>query len=76
MEKIRDIGTTHKIPDQLVFNWDQTGIKLIPVSDWAMAEEGSKQVEVRGWDDMREITAFLTATLYGQLLSPKILYAG
>ena len=76
LEKIRDIVTTHKIPYQLVFNWDQTGIKLIPVSDWAMAEEGSKQVEVHGWDDKREITTFLTATLFGQLLSPQILYAG
>ena len=33
---------------QLVFNWHQTGTKLVPASDWTMAEEGSKQVEVCG----------------------------
>ena len=41
-----------------------------------MAEEGSKQVDVRGLDDKREITALLTATLSGQLLSPQLPYAG
>ena len=41
-----------------------------------MAEEDSKQVEVRGLDDKREIIALLTATLSGQLLSPQLLYAG
>ena len=65
-----------KIPDQLVFNWDQTGIKLVPASDRTMVEEGSRQVEVCGLDDKREITALLTATLSGQLLSPQLLYAG
>ena len=41
-----------------------------------MAGEGSKQVEVRGLDDKHEITALLTTTLSGQLLSPQFLYAG
>ncbi len=41
-----------------------------------MAEEGSNQVEGRGLDDKREITAILTATLAGELLSPQLLYAG
>ena len=41
-----------------------------------MAEEGSTQVEVRGLYDKREITALLTATLSGQLLSRQLLYAG
>ena len=43
-------------------NWDQTGIKLVPASDWTMAEAGSRLVEVRGLvDDKREITPLLTA---------------
>ncbi len=76
LEKIKNIVTTHKISYQLVFNWDQTGIKLVPASDWTMAEEGSTQVEVRGLYDKREITALLTATLSRQLLFPQLLYAG
>ena len=69
LEKIKNIVTIHKIPDQLVFNWDQTGIKLVPARDWTMAEEGSKQVKVHVLDDKRLITALLTATFSGQLLS-------
>ena len=37
-----------------------------------MAKEDSKQVELRGLDDKCE----LTAALSGQLLSPKLHYAG
>ena len=25
-----------EIPDELVINWDQTGIKYVPVSQWTM----------------------------------------
>ena len=75
MEKIKNIVTI-QIPGQLAFNCDHTGTKLVPASDWTMAEEGSKQVEVRGLDDKRDVTASLTATLSGQLLSLQLLYAG
>ena len=39
------------IPDELIINWDQTGIKYVPVSEWTMAEYKSKRVEVSGIDD-------------------------
>ena len=38
--------TQYHIPHELIFNWDQTGIKMVPASEWTMAEEGSKQVEI------------------------------
>ena len=31
-----------EIPPELVLNWDQTGIKLVPVSTHTMEKEGSK----------------------------------
>ena len=31
-----------KIPEELVINFDQTGIHYVPVSDWTMAKEGAK----------------------------------
>ena len=34
------------IPDELIINWDQNGIKYVPVSKWTMAEYKSKQVTV------------------------------
>jgi len=46
-----------EIPPQLIFNWDQTGIKLVPSTSWTMAERGSKRVELIGLSDKRQITA-------------------
>ena len=46
----------HAISPKLVINWDQTGSKLVPVSQWTLAEQGSTQVPVVGKDDKREIS--------------------
>ena len=40
MVKLRDIL------ENPIINFDQTGIKLVPVGDWIMAAEGSRRVEV------------------------------
>ena len=76
LTRIHDEVKTNKIPSQLIINWDQTGVKLVPVSSWTMAEEGVKQVPVVGKDDKREITALLAATASGKLLPPQLIYQG
>ena len=50
---IKLIVEMEEIPSDLIINWDQTGIKYIPVSNWTMADEGSKRLEVVGADDKR-----------------------
>ena len=35
-----------EIPDDMVLNWDQEAIKYIPLSNWTMDIEGSKQVDI------------------------------
>jgi len=35
-----------EIPDDLVVNWDQTGIHYVPVSNWMMEKVGAKRVEI------------------------------
>ena len=45
------------IPVELIVNFDQTGIHYVPVSDWTMAEEGAKWVELVGKDDKSQLTA-------------------
>ena len=52
----------------MIVNWDQTAIKYIPVSNWTMAKEGSKRVEMAGIDDKRQITAMFAALLSGNFL--------
>lgn len=37
-----------EIPFELIFNWDQTGLNLIPASSWTMEHKGSKRVEIKG----------------------------
>ena len=41
----------HMIPKSLIINWDQTGVKMVPWSEWTMAEKGSKQVSITGLGD-------------------------
>ena len=51
---LADVVTSVKmeeIPAELILNWDQTGIKIVPSSTWTMDAEGSKRVEVAGVND-------------------------
>lgn len=73
---IKETITKHNIPPQLIFNFDQTGLKIVPVSNWTLATEGSTQVDIIGLEDKREITALLGSKADGCLLPPQILYQG
>ena len=73
---IKAIVTIEDIPDDMIVNWDQTAIKYIPLSNWTMAKEGSKRVEVVGIDDKRQITATFAASLSGNFLPVQMVYEG
>ena len=66
----------HKIPSQLVINWDQAGVKLVPSSNWTLEQQGAEQVEIAGQNDKCQVTATLAGTLSGELLPLQILYQG
>jgi hypothetical protein len=74
IERIEKCVNEHNIPDDLILNWDQTGVKLIPGGDWTMDAKGSKQVKITGLNDKRQITALLTISKSGELLPPQIIY--
>ena len=65
-----------EIPDNLVVNWDQTGIHYVPVSDWTMEKVGAKRVEIVGANDKRQITAVFAGTMSGEFLPPQLIYQG
>ena len=73
---IQTIIEMEDIPNELVINWDHTGINYVPVSNWTMATEGSKRIEVAGLGDKRQLTAVFAASLAGDFLPPQIIYAG
>ena len=62
------------IPPELVFNWDQTGISIVPGSSWTMELKGTKRVEITGVGDKRPITAVLCGTMAGDFLPPQLTY--
>ena len=62
LQEIVDIVTMEEIPPQLIFNWDQTGLNLVPVASWMMELKGSKRVEIKGLDDKRQITGVFGLT--------------
>lgn len=76
LKRIDDVVTKHSIPDSLIINWDQTGSNYVPISDWTMAAEGSKQVAISSLDDKRQITALLACTKSGELLPTQLIYSG
>ena len=51
------------IPPDLILNWDQTGIRISPTSNWTMERKGCKRVEMTGVDDKRQVTAVLCGNL-------------
>ena len=47
------VATVEMELPQLIFNWDQTGIKLMTSTSWTMAEKGSKWLELICLSDKR-----------------------
>ena len=56
LRSVIDVVKMEEIPSQLILNWDQTGLHLVPASNWTMANKGSKRVEMKGIEDKRHIT--------------------
>ena len=65
-----------QIPEELVINWDHTGLNYVPVSNWTMEREGAKRVEIGGINDKRQITAVFAGTMKGDFLPPQVIYQG
>ena len=41
LEEVKSIVTMEEVPAELVMNWDQTGINLVPSSSWTLERRGS-----------------------------------
>ena len=71
------IGEMEEIQPELVFSWDQTGVKLVPFSNHTIEKEGSKRIEVAGITDKRLITAIFCGSLaYGDFLPLQVVHKG
>ena len=62
---------------ELILNWDQTGIQVVPSSTWTMEREGVSRIEMVGAKDKRQITAAVfCCTLQGDFLPVQLIYQG
>ena len=76
LTNIETVSMLEDIPKDLVINWDQTAVKFGPFSNWTQEVKGTKQVEIAGTDNKRQITATLTVTASGEMLPAQIIYGG
>ena len=63
----------HNIPESLTLNFNQTPSKYVPVSATTLAKRNSKQVQIKGSDDKRAITANFTIMLDGKFLGMQLI---
>ena len=73
---IKAVVDMEDIPSELIFNWDHTGISIVPGSSWTMELKGSKRVEIVGINDKRQITAVFCGTAKGHFLPFQLIYQG
>ena len=66
----------HEVAPDLIFNWDQTGILLVPSAQWTMDKKGRKRVPIAGHNDKQLITAVMCGALTGEMLPIQLVYKG
>ena len=76
LDDVDEAVTMEDIPVELILNWDQTGIKLVPCSSWTMEKQGEKRVEMVGVNDKRQITVVFRGTFLGDFLPVHVIYKG
>ena len=74
--RVQEVTGKHQVLPQIIINWDQTGINVVPASTWTMEEQGSKRVPIAGFGDKRQITITVGVSMSGEMLPLQILYAG
>jgi len=73
---IRSLVVMEDIPKELLIDWDQTAMKIVPSSSWKMEKRGTKCVEIAAINDKRQITALFTCTAAGSFLPIQLVYEG
>ena len=76
LEEVVAVVKMEEIPPELILNWDQTGVNLVPVLSWTMDQLGARRVEITGVNDKRQITALFCGTLTGDFLPLQLIYQG
>jgi len=76
LSDVRAIVIMEEVPPELVLNWDQTGVKIVPIDTWTMELRGSKHVELIGLQEKQQITTVFCGTLVEVFLPVQLVYKG
>ena len=76
LQDVVTVVTMEEVPSELVLNWDQTGIKLVPASSWTMERQGAPRVEMIGENAKRQATAVFCGRLIGDFRPIQVIYKG
>lgn len=76
LNEVVSVVTMEEIPPELILNWDQTGMHLVPAASWTMDQIGSKRVKITGVNDKRQITALFCGSMLGDFLPLQLIYKG
>ena len=60
---VHTVVAMEEIPKELIINWNQTGMKYVPVFNWTFAEKGVKRVEIAGLNKKCDITVLLSCIM-------------
>lgn len=60
MEFLAEVKTVsdYDIPPELIINFDQANVNTVPVGDYTLEKSGSKQVQIIGLEDNRQVSHY------------------
>lgn len=65
LRQISGIVSVHQIPPEMVVNWGQSGINIVPTCNWTMEQEGVSWFEIAVLNDKCQIIVTFSASLSG-----------
>ena len=65
-----------EISPELILNWDQTGVNIVPSNTWTMDKQGTKRVDIARANNRHLITAVFCGSLVGDFLLVQVIYKG
>ena len=68
--------TMEEIQAELILNWDQTGIKMVPSSTKTMEKQCAKHVEMTGVNDKGKRRTVFCGSLVGEFLPVQVILKG
>ena len=74
--KIQELVTWHKIPKELITNFDQTSLSYITIGNTTLEFSGVQSVTVEGKGKGKQITGTFSITVASKFLSLKLIYPG